>query len=194
MPFITEEIWQKLPHTGESIMVSSFPQYDEALSFPSEEADVERVINAIRAIRARRTEMNVPPSKKAHVFIVSARKELFEQSATWFEKTASASAVTSMLPEEANIPDESTAVRIITADAQIYIPLNDIVDSEKEIARLKKELETATKERDRAAMKLANTDFVSRAPQKVIDAEKEKLAKYENVIAGILEALKVFEA
>jgi valyl-tRNA synthetase len=186
-PFITEEIWQKLPHVGESIMISSFPEYKEELSFVSDEENVQYVIDSIKAIRNRRSEMNVPPSKKSSLYIKTELKDIFETSNIWFEKLASASSVEII----ENIPsDADECVQIITSGATVYIRTKEMVDIEGEIKRLKKELDDAEKELARAKSKLANTDFVSKAPEKVIDAEREKVKKYEALIQSITAALE----
>jgi len=186
-PFITEEIWQKLPHEGESIMISSFPVYDEKLSFSNDEENVQYVIDAIKAIRNRRSEMNVPPSKKSALYIKTEHKALFESSNVWFEKLASASAVEVI----DNAPaDADECVQIITSGATVYIRTKEMVDIEGERKRLAKELEDAEKELARATAKLANTDFVAKAPAKVIDAEKPKVKKYEAMKQSITLALE----
>ncbi len=174
MPFITEEIWQTLPHSGDSIMVSAFPQYDEKLCFAEKEQAMEAVIEAIKALRNRRAEMNVPPSKKAHVYIKSAKKELFEKAEAFFVKLASASGI--------ELVDDSFTgdgmVQAVTFNAVLYLPMAELVDIAAEKARLEKELETALAEIARAKGKLENEGFVARAPQKVVDAEKEKVEKF----------------
>ncbi len=186
-PFITEEIWQKLPHEGESIMISSFPVYNENLVYSEEEENVQYVIEAIKAIRNRRAEMNVAPSKKSALYINTQFKVLFALSSVWFEKLASASAVEIIdsVPEDA---DE--CVQIVTTAATIFIKTKEMVDFEAEKKRLTKELEDANKELARANAKLSNTEFVAKAPAKVIDAEKEKVKKYEALITSITAALE----
>jgi valyl-tRNA synthetase len=186
-PFITEEIWQKLPHQGDSIMISSFPSFKEELTFADDEENVQYVIEAIKAIRNRRSEMNVPPSKKSALYIRTELKDLFATSNVWFEKLASASAVEIIDNEPA---DADECVQIITPSATVYIKTKEMVDIEGERKRLTKELDDATKELARANSKLANADFVSKAPAKVIDAEREKVKKYEAVIQSITTALE----
>ncbi len=190
MPFITEEIWQKLPHTAETtsetVMLSSYPVYNEALDFTSDEIHMERLITAIKVIRNRRAEMNVPPSKKAKLFIVTNEKDTFtDKTAVFFEKLASASEV-SVVDSYA---DES-AVQLITDCAALFIPLGDLVDFEKERARLGKERENIEREISRVEGKLANESFVAKAPAAVVEGEKAKLAKYRDTLAGILAALE----
>ncbi len=185
MPFITEEIWQTLPHSGDSIMVSEFPQYKAELAFADKEQEMEAVIEAIKALRNRRAEMNVPPSKKAHVYIKTAKKELFAKAEAFFMKLASASAT--------EIVDDSFAgdgmVQAVTFDAVLYLPMAELVDVEAEKARLQKELETAEAEIARAKGKLENESFVARAPQKVVDGEKEKVEKFTEKAAQLRAAI-----
>ena len=186
MPFITEEIWQTLPHIGESIVVSEFPTYDENLDFAKEEASIERIIGCIRAIRNRRAEMNVPPSKKATLMIVTTDNETFtEKSKSFFTKLASASDVDIVATGEIE-----NAVQIVSDGAVLYIPLAEVVDTEKEKARLSKELERLSGEIKRIESKLSNEGFVSKAPAAVIAGEREKLVKYKEMFGATNSALK----
>ena len=186
MPFITEEIWQTLPHIGESIVISEFPVYDPALDFADDEAAIERIIAAIRAIRNRRAEMNVPPSKKAKLLIVTADSNTFDaKSKAFFTKLASASEV-----EIAAAGELENAVQIVSDGAVLYIPLAEVVDTDKERARLTKELERLAGEIKRIEGKLSNQGFVSKAPAQVIEGEKEKLAKYKEMYTATETALK----
>lgn len=186
MPFITEEIWQSLPHTGDSIMVSDFPVYDENLNFADEELIMNRLITAIRAVRNRRAEMNVPPSKKAKIFIVSDKSDTFnEHTSVFFEKLASASEVV-----YSENYDDDNAVQIITESASIYIPLAEMIDYEKEIKRLNGEREKTLQEITRLENKLNNQGFTSKAPAAVIDGEKIKLANYKETLHGIEKAIE----
>ena len=187
MPFITEEIWQKLPHEGESIMISEYPSEKPELAFAAEEARMERLIAAIQAIRNRRAEMNVPPSRKAKVYIQTEDTETFsEATAIFFVKLASASEVEVCRAYDGEL---SKAVQIVTEKARIFIPLADMIDLDKERQRLEKERENAISEISRVKGKLENENFVSRAPEAVVNAEREKLAKYEEKLAGIEQAL-----
>ncbi len=185
MPFITEEIWQSLPHEGDSIMISEFPEYDPALDFADDEMRMEKLISAIKAIRNRRAEMNVPPSKKAAVYIVTSHKDAFcGDTAVFFEKLASASSVT--------VCDSYTgddAVQIITDSAAVYIPLAEMVDFEKELARLSKERENTLKEIGRLEGKLSNEGFIAKAPAAVVEGERIKLEKYKETLSGIDAAI-----
>ena len=188
MPFITEEIYQGLPGEEGSIMVKDFPEVREDWIFPAESADVARVIDVIRAIRTRRNEMNVPPSRKAKVILETKFPEAFRGSEMFFARLASASSLE--LTEDYR-EDESAggAVRIVTDSATAHIPLADMIDLEAEKKRLAAELENCENEIKRAEGKLANESFVSRAPAKVVDAEREKVKKNTEKREGILAAL-----
>ncbi len=184
MPFITEEIWQTIPHDGESIMISAWPEFDDALSFAAEEAEMEGIMTAVRAIRNRRAEMNVPPSKKAKVYIATAHKETFEQGGVFMQKLASASEV-----EIADAFELDGAVCIVTQDAKIYIPMGELVDFEAEKARLNKELAAVQKDLDFVNGKLSNENFVAKAPANVVAAQREQAAKYAEKIAMLKESI-----
>ena len=185
LPFITEEIWLALPHTGDSIMISSYPQTDPALDFPEDEASMDRIIELIKAVRNRRAEMNVPPSKKTTLYIVSAYGDTFNSGVShFFTRLASAS--------EVIYTGEFTgdnAVSIVTGSATAYIPLAEMIDTEKELARLTKELENTEKEIDRLTKKLSNVGFTSKAPAAVVEGEKSKLEKYRETLDGIKTAI-----
>ena len=185
LPFITEEIWLALPHTGDSIMISSYPQTDPALEFPEDEASMDRIIGLIKAVRNRRAEMNVPPSKKTTLYIVSAYGDTFNSGVShFFTRLASAS--------EVIYTGEFTgdnAVSIVTGSATAYIPLAEMIDTEKELARLTKELENTEKEIDRLTKKLSNGGFTSKAPAAVVEGEKAKLEKYRETLDGIKTAI-----
>lgn len=185
LPFITEEIWLALPHTGDSIMISSYPQTDPALDFPEDEASMDRIIELIKAVRNRRAEMNVPPSKKTTLYIVSTYGDTFNSGVShFFTRLASAS--------EVIYTGEFTgdnAVSIVTGSATAYIPLAEMIDTEKELARLTKELENTEKEIDRLTKKLSNGGFTSKAPAAVVEGEKAKLEKYRETLDGIKTAI-----
>ncbi len=183
MPFITEEIWQALPHEGESIMVSSWPTACDCLNFASEEAEFEKVMNVIKAVRNRRAEMNVPPSKKAKLFITTDAKETFLNCAVFMTRLASASEV----EVSADSVDVEGAVRVVTTDAVVQIPLNELVDFTKELERLNKELAAAEKDRDFFGSKLNNEAFMAKAPEKVVAVQRESYQKAVDKIA-LLEA------
>jgi len=189
MPFITEEIWQTLPHDGESIMVSNWPKQDEALSFAEDSAKMEQIMDAIRAIRNRRAEMNVPPSKKAQLFVVSENdttRATFEAGKVFLTKLAYASEVEVLASAPA---DAASMVSAVTNAVSLYIPMNELVDREKELERLTKEREKAMKEYTMFTNKLNNPSFVDRAPANVVAAEREKLARVESLLAKIDESI-----
>ena len=194
MPFITEEIYQSLPHEAgdpESIMISSYPEYSETCCFEQESEQFSRVIDAIKAIRTRRSEMNVPPSRKSKVFIQTKYRSSFSDNCyPFFVSMASASQV--LVADEFS-PDEvsaDNAVQIITDSASIYLPLADIIDFEKEKARLETEKKKLLSEIDRLEKKLQNQGFVSKAPASVVQGEKAKLARYAENLAGVNSALE----
>ena len=184
MPFITEEIYQALPHAEESIVISAFPKYDESLVFKSEREDVERIIGCIVAIRARRSEMNVPPSKKAKLFVVTKYADTFEKTAKILEKLASASEVVIT-----DSYDSDDAVAIATDAGTVYIPLAEVIDFEKERARLTAETKKNDAEIERIEKKLSNEGFVSKAPAAVIEGERAKLQKYLETREALAAAL-----
>ena len=184
MPFITEEIWRSLPHSGDSIMISDYPEYKREFEFPQAEKEMGILISAIRAIRNRRSEMNVPPSRKAGIIVVSTYGDLFKSGEQFFIRLASASGV-----EVVGSHNGEGCVRIVTGESEIFIPLADMVDLDAERERLQKELAAAENEIARAEGKLANADFVARAPEKVVGAEKEKLEKYRSVAEKLRESI-----
>ena len=187
MPFITEEIWQALPHEGEALMIADYPKYDEKLHFPVDEVNFEMVMDAIKAVRARRSEMNVPPSRKSHLIIVTDKAKAFTDGEKFICKLAYASAisVTSELPETTD-----GMVSVITDNARMFMPMAELVDLEKEKARMEKELANARKQLDGQIAKLSNEKFVSRAPEAVVNTEREKKAKLEALIENLEESLK----
>lgn len=187
MPFITEEIWQVLVGDGSMIMLQDYPIYDETLNYTSEEADFEKVIAAIKAVRNTRTELNVPPSVKAKLYIETADTTLFSGAVLFFEKLASASEVE--VGEKFEIPDAAGAV---THAARIFIPMNQLVDKEKELARLAKEKEKVQKDIDFLSGKLNNAGFLAKAPEKLVEAEKAKLAKAQEKMEKILQSIKAY--
>ena len=185
MPFITEEIYQALPHTDESIMISDYPVYSSSLVFKSEEEDVERIIGCISAIRARRAEMNVPPSKKAKLYVVTKYTDTFTRAEKILEKLASASEV--IIAESY---DSDDAVAIATNAGSLYIPLAEVIDFEKERARLSAEMKKNDGEIERLEKKLSNEGFVAKAPAAVIEGERAKLAKYLEIRTSLTSALE----
>ena len=194
MPFITEEIYKNLNENERSIMISEWPVYDEELNFSLEEKEVETVMEAIRAIRNLRTNMNVAPSRKASVHVVLNNKELknsFDNCADFFKSLASASEVL-IQNDKSGIADD--AVSTVISGATIFIPLEDLVDFRKEIERLTKEEEKLQKEIERSHNMLGNEKFMSKAPEAKINEEKDKLAKYENMLKQVQDQLKVLRS
>ena len=184
MPFITEEIWQKFPHEGESIMISAWPTAKEELSFTEEEEALKRILDVISAIRNRRSEMNVPASKKVPIFIQSDYKKDFEESVAFLIRLAGASEISF---EKNYVPEE--CVSIATDSASVFIPLFELLDIEKEKERLAGEKKKVLAEIDRIEKKLSNEQFVSKAPEKVVAAEREKLTGYQKTLANIEETM-----
>ena len=184
MPFITEEIWQTLPHNGEAILVSPWPVYDAALAFSQEEDKMERIMRAIRAVRNRRSEMNVPPSKKAHVYIETADEETFRGAAVFFQRLAYASDVT--VGTSFEIPG---SVLIVADSARLYIPMGELVDLEAEKTRLHKELENTQKQLAGVQAKLNNEQFVSKAPAPIVQNQRDTAAKLEEKIQMLEQSL-----
>jgi len=222
MPFITEEIWQALPHeskglrarsqgledgdqgsgirdqgsgdegNGSSIvpsalMVRRYTEYTEALSFPKEEADFESVMAAVRAVRARRAEMNVPLSKKPSLIIVTDKPDVFEQGRLYLGRLAYAGELTIT---DKNPDDLSGLVSIVTGDARLYMPLSELVDIAKERERIEKEIIKAKTDIERTEQKLQNEAFTSKAPEHVINTEREKLQKFRALLDNLNESLK----
>ncbi len=187
MPFITEEIWQTIPHEGETIMLQKFPEYSEDCTFAEAAAEMTKIMDAIKAIRNRRAEMNVPPSRKAKVYVETQFSDAFTNGAKFIVKLASASDVE--VGSEWSIDGAVTAV---TADAKIYIPLAELVDKDAELKRLNKELQNVKKLLAQDEGKLNNEGFMSKAPEKVIekikaqrDREREKVAMIEAAISEL---------
>ena len=186
MPFITEEIWQSLPHDGEALMIESYPEYSADLDFSDDESDFEAVMDAVKAVRNRRSEMNVPPSKKTHLFIVTPEISIFRNSSLLMKKLAYSEDI-SVSSEN---PDHSEKmINIATDNARIFIPLQELVDVDKEIQRLEKELEKSEKLLDLQIAKLSNENFVSRAPESVVNTEREKKNKLEALIINLKQSL-----
>lgn len=185
MPYITEEIWQTLPHEGETIMLSKYPEYDENLDFPQAAKEMESVMDAIKAIRNRRQEMNVPPSRKAKVYIATKLEDVFANGSKFICKLASASEV-----EIGESFEIEGAVTVVTTDAKIYIPMDELVDKAAETARLKKELAATEKLLAQSEGKLNNQGFISKAPEKVVETVKQQAAREREKIAQLKAALE----
>ena len=182
MPFITEEIWQSLPHDGDALIIAQWPVYNADLAFKVEEDQMESVMGAIRAIRNRRSEMNVPPSKKAALFVLTAKPQIFTEGEGFIQRLAYADQVC-LLDKEPE--DLNGMVTITTADAKLYIPMGQLVDVAKELERIGKELEKARKNLASLEGKLSNANFVARAPEAVVNAEREKAAKAKDLIVQL---------
>ena len=183
MPFITEEIYQALPHTaedkGEFIMLQKWPEYHTELSFPQEEEAMGLIIDAITAIRARRNEMNVAPSKKVHYTIATAHADTFARGIPFFKRLASASDVT---VADANIPTPDGSIEVVTHAARVLMPLAELVDFEKELARIAKEKANAEKQLAGIENKLSNQGFIAKAPEAVVNGAREDAAKLRALI------------
>ena len=183
MPFITEEIYQALPHTaedkGEFIMLQKWPEYRAEFSFPQEEEAMGLIIDAITAIRARRNEMNVAPSKKVHYTIATAHADTFARGIPFFKRLASASDVT---VADANIPTPDGSIEVVTHAARVLMPLAELVDFEKELARIAKEKANAEKQLAGIENKLSNQGFIAKAPEAVVNGAREDAAKLRALI------------
>ena len=188
MPFITEEIWQTLPHTGDTIMLSPWPVYHETLCFDEDEKHMDIIMEAIRAIRNRRAEMNVPPSRKAHVYIATEYKDVFSTAVVFLQRLASAADVE--IGDSFEIPG---AVSIVTAHAKVYIPMGDLVDFEAERKRLTKEKEGAEKKLSGICAKLSNPGFLAKAPEAVVNNQREEEKKLREKIRNIEESLAALQ-
>ena len=190
MPFITEEIWQSLPHEGEALIVAKWPEVRSDLAFKAEEAQMEAVMNAIRAIRNRRAEMNVPPSKKAELFILTGNPQVYTEGDGFLQRLAYADVVTVLDKEAENLDGMVTCT---TSDAKLYIPMGQLVDVAKELERINKELDKARKNLVSLEGKLANEKFTSRAPENVVADIREKAVKARDLIAGLEQSLEAMQ-
>ncbi len=184
MPFITEEIYGALPHSSESIMIAPYPIYHEDLVFEQEENDFSKIMAVIKAVRVLRNEMNVPPSKKAAMFIETKQPDVFAKGVAFMQRLASADTVEIGGPFEVE-----GAVQTVTDAARILIPMADLVDREKELARLTKELAAVDKEIASLAGRLGNEQFTSKAPANVIESEREKLQRAQDKKANIEQSV-----
>ena len=189
MPFVTEEIWQSLPHEGEALIVAPWPEYEEGHAFPQAEVEMKKVMELIPAVRPRRSEMNVPPSKKAHLMVETAAPQAFVTEQEAIARLAYCSSV------EVGEHFEQTegSVTVVTAACRGYLPMDDLVDKKAETARLQKELEGAKKQLATAQAKLQNEKFISKAPQSVIDGVKDNAEKLQEKVRMIEESLKALQ-
>ena len=185
MPFITEEIWQALPHEGDYLMLQDWPVYDERFCFADEERAMELVMDAIKAIRARRSEMNVPPSKKAELTVVTEEQAVFTTGIPFLKRLANASEVTVTADAPADV---NGLVSVVTSAAKLYIPLAELVDLDAERARLAKEIEKAEKYLAGIEKKLSNEKFVSKAPEAVVQRERDNMEKTRALIAQLRDS------
>ena len=191
MPFITEEIWQTIPHEGTALIIAHWPETREELVFNQEEGYMESVMEAIRAVRNRRAEMNVPPSKKATLYVVTQKQAAFREGIPFILRLASADEVIVLEQDPVGYEDMAGA---ITADAKLYMPMQQLVDVAKELERVNKELEKAQKNLSGIEGKLANEKFTARAPEAVVNAEREKAEKLRTLIAQLQESKERLEA
>ena len=184
MPFITEEIWQTLPHEGDSLMISAWPVYDEALNFPEQEKEMERIMEAIRGIRNRRAEMNVPPSKKADLYIETAFGDTFAAGVSFLQRLASAADV--HIGESFDVPG---AVSIVTGAATIKIPMDALVDKAAELARLEREYNNVKKQLDGVLARLNNKAFTDKAPEAVVAGAREQAAAMQEKLSLLTQSM-----
>ena len=187
MPFITEEIWQALPHEGERIMISAFPTYNEEHKNETARDEMLMIMESIKGIRNIRNEMNVPPSKKAKLFIVTDRPEIFEAGAVFYTKLASASEV-EVCASKDSVPENS--VSVVAPGGEFLLPLDELVDKAKEIERLEKEQKRLEGEIKRVEGKLSNKGFTEKAPAAVVEEERKKGEQYKAMLATVLESLE----
>ena len=185
MPFITEEIWQALPHSGEALMICDWPKFKEELNFASEEIEFEKIMAVIKAVRNRRAEMNVPPSKKATVFIATKSQDTFNAGKAYICRLAYASEVT-----VGDSFDFEGAVRVVTDTATVYMPMKELLDITAELERLNKELKKAIEDKEFFEKKLNNAGFMAKAPANVVEQQKTGFAKANDKIKMIEESIK----
>ena len=190
MPFLTEEIWQALPHEGDFLMLQKWPEYDPKWDFQTEEAAMECIMEAISAVRTRRSEMTVPPSKKAHLTVVTAKADVFALGEAFLKRLAYAETVTITADAPA---DQKGMVSAVTADATLFMPLSELVDLEKEKARLTKDLGKKQGELKGLDAKLSNPGFLNKAPADVVAAEQERAEKLRALIAKLEEQLAAMD-
>jgi valyl-tRNA synthetase len=190
MPFVTEEIYTHLVNDDPSVMISKWPEYSERYTYEQEEKQMDEIMTAIKAIRNIRADMNVPPTRKAKAILAVSDKglaDIYESGKVYFEKLAYCSEV---VITESKEGIDKNFVSAVVKGCEIYIPLGDLIDIEKEIQRLQGEKERLEGEIERVNQKLANESFVKKAPEKVVNAEKEKKAKYEMMYESVLERIR----
>ena len=186
MPFITESIWQALPHQGAALMTSRWPEFQESLDFPAESEQMAQIMAAIRSVRNLRAEMNVPPSRKAALFVVAAEPVLFAAAEPFMKRLAWASEVHISQDKPA---DAGKMASCVTQSAQIFMPMGDLVDTAKELERLEKERDNAAAQISRIEGKLSNQEFVGKAPEKVVQAERDKLEGFRAVLEKVEQSI-----
>jgi len=184
MPFITEEIWQALPNCNDALMIREFPKFDESLHFPSEEAEFESIMSAIRAVRSRRAEMNVPPSKRSALTIVTDKPDLFEKGHAYISRLAFATDLTITGDDPGDLEN---LVTVATDDARMFMPLSELVDLEKERERIEREVAKVKVDIEKVEKKLNNEQFASKAPEHIIQAERDKLSKLHALLENLLK-------
>jgi valyl-tRNA synthetase len=186
MPFITESVWQVLPGARGVIMTQRYPEFDSALSFADEARDFELIIDAVRAVRARRAEMNVPPSKRPRLIAVTDRREIFAAGLPYLQKLTGAGEIALA---DTPPPSLDGFVSVVTQSARLFMPMAELVDLERERARIGRELENARGELSKTEAKLQNEAFVSKAPDSVVKIERDKIEKFQALIANLEESL-----
>lgn len=192
MPFVTEEIYRNLINDDDSIMISAWPVYDESMEFAGDERDMELIMDAIKAVRNIKAEMNVPPSKKNKLIFVAGDSErrILEDGKRFIERLAGASEIV-IQADKSGVPDD--AVTAVLAGAEIFIPLEDLVDIAKELERLEKEKANLEKELERVNSKLSNEGFISKAPAKVVEEEQAKKARYSEMYEKVLARIAILK-
>ena len=190
IPFITEEIYQNIPGSEESIMVSKFPQYNKKFAYRKDRAAAETVMDIIKGLRNLRAQVNAPMSKKVDIYVVTADRKLITKTSSYIEKLAGVTSV-KFVDSKADINEKVLSVML--AGYEIYVPLGELVDVDQEIARLKIELEKVEKDIKFAEGRLNNPGFAAKAPKAVVDAERVKLAKNLEVKEKLLASLAEYE-
>jgi len=192
MPFVTEEIYRNLINDDDSIMISAWPVYDESMEFAGDERDMELIMDAIKAVRNIKAEMNVPPSKKNKLIFVAGDSErrILEDGKRFIERLAGASEIV-IQADKSGVPDD--AVTAVLAGAEIFIPLEDLVDIAKELERLEKEKANLEKELERVNSKLSNEGFISKAPAKVVEEEQAKKVRYSEMYEKVLARIAILK-
>ena len=190
VPFVTEEIYQNLPKHGESLMIEEFPRYNAKNNYPKQKSDMEAVMEIVKSVRNIRAQVGAAPSKKVRLYVKTDKKKLVKDTSLYIEKLAGVQEI--VFIESKGELKEKTVSQLLEG-FELYIPLGELVDAEKEIARLKGELEKAENEIVRANAKLANNGFLEKAPKTLVDKEREKLNKFIELRKKIMREIKEFE-